>query len=280
MEEKTPEDQYVKVGNINTRFRTAGDKGTTVILVHGIGDAVETWDSNINVLAEHHRIYALDMVGFGRSDKPLVQPSLPFGAQFVSDFMETQHIERASLVGNSMGGAISLQFALQFPDKLEKLILEDSAALGTGIATFFRVFSIPVVGELVFRPSRRGTAWLLKQLVYDPALITDEIVELYYQLATLPRAQKSFLSTLRVGVNILGQRPRFVSSIVDNLGKITCPTLIIWGKQDRIIPVEHARVAKSGIPNAELQILDSCGHDPHFEHPDEYNRLLLEFLGG
>ena len=279
MSAQTPEDQYIKVGDINTRFWTSGDEGTAVILVHGIGDAVETWESNISVLGEHHRVYALDIVGFGRSDKPPIQPSLPFGAQFVNDFMEVQHIERASLVGNSMGGAISLQFALQFPDKLEKLVVEDGAALGKGIATFFRVFSIPVIGELMSRPSRRGTAWLLKQLVYDPAVITDEMVELYYQLASLPRAQKSFLSTLRVGVNFLGQRPEFVSSIADNLGKITCPTLIIWGQQDRIIPVEHAQVAKNGIPNAELQILDPCGHGPHFERPDEYNKLLMEFLG-
>jgi pimeloyl-ACP methyl ester carboxylesterase len=280
MEEKTPEDQYIKVGDINTRFWTSGNEGTTVILVHGIGDAVETWESNISVLGEHHRVYALDLVGFGRSDKPLIKPSLPFGAQFVSDFMETQQIERASLVGNSMGGAISLQFALQFPDKLEKLVVEDGAALGKGVATFFRVFSIPVIGELMSRPSRWGTAWLLKQIAYDPALITDDMVELYYQLATLPGAQRSFLSTLRVGVNFFGQRPEFVHSIADNLDKITCPTLIIWGQQDRIIPVAHAQTAKNGIPNAELYILDSCGHGPHFEHPEEYNRLLLEFLGG
>ncbi|HEY41603.1 MAG TPA: alpha/beta fold hydrolase [Dehalococcoidia bacterium] len=279
MSAQTPEDQYIKVGDINTRFWTSGDEGTAVILVHGIGDAIETWESNINVLGEHHRVYALDLVGFGRSDKPLIQPSLPFGAQFVSDFMETQRIERASLVGNSMGGAISLQFALQFPDKVEKLVVEDGAALGKGIATFFRVFSIPLIGELMSRPSRWGTAWLLKQIAYDPAVITDEMVELYYGLASLPRAQKSFLTTLRVGVNFLGQRPQFVSSIVDNLGKITCPTLIIWGQQDRILPAEHSQVAKNGIPNAELQILDPCGHGPHFERPDDYNKLLLEFLG-
>jgi pimeloyl-ACP methyl ester carboxylesterase len=280
MVEQTPQDQYVKVGDINTRFWTAGDKGTPVILIHGIGDAVETWGLNINVLAEHHRVYALDIIGFGRSDKPRIQPSLSIGAQFVSDFMETQHIERASVIGNSMGGGISLQFALQFPDKLDKLVLESAAALGKGVATFFRFFSIPVLGELLSRPSHWGTAWLLKQIAYDPALIIDDIVELYYQLATLPGAQRSFLSTLRVGVNFFGQRPRFTRPIVDNLSKITCPTLIIWGQQDRIIPVEHAQVAKDGIPNAELQILDPCGHMPHFERPEDYNKLVLEFLGG
>ena len=280
MSVQTPQDQYIKVGDINTRFWTSGDEGTAVVLLHGIGDAVETWQSNISALGEHHRVYALDMVGFGRSDKPPTQPSLPFAAQFVSDFMEAQHIERASIVGNSMGGAISLQFATQFPDKLEKLVVESGATLGKGVATFFRLFSIPLIGELLTRPSRWGTAWLLKQVAFDPALITDELVELYYQLSKLPGAQKSFLSTLRVGVNFSGQRPRFVRPIVDNLGKITCPTLIIWGRQDRIIPVAHAQVAKNGIPNAELHILDSCGHGPHFERPNDFNRLVLEFLAG
>jgi 4,5:9,10-diseco-3-hydroxy-5,9,17-trioxoandrosta-1(10),2-diene-4-oate hydrolase len=280
MAEQTPQDQYVKVGDINTRFRTAGDEGTTVILVHGIGDAVETWESNIQVLGEHHRVYALDIMGFGRSDKPRIQPSLSIGAQFVSDFMETQHIERASVIGNSMGGGISLQFALQFPDKLEKLVLESAAALGTGVATFFRVFSIPVIGELLTRPSHWGTAWLLKQIAYDPALITDDMVELYYQLTKLPGAQWSFLTALRVGVNFFGQRPEFTRPIVENLGKIKCPTLIIWGQQDRIIPVAHAQVARNGIPTSELQILDPCGHGPHFERPDDFNKLVLDFLAG
>jgi len=280
MSAKTPQDQYIKVGDINTRFWTSGGEGTTVILIHGIGDAVETWDSNINALGEHHRVYALDLVGFGRSDKPPIQPSLPFAAQFVSDFMEAQHIERASLIGNSMGGAVSLQFAIQFPDKLERLVLEDTAGLGKGIVTFFRLFSIPLIGELLSRPSHWGMAWLLKQLVHDPAVITDEMVELYYQLSSLPGAQKSFLSALRVGVNLFGQRTEFTRSLVDNLGNITCPTLIIWGRQDRILPVAHAQVAKDGTPNAELHIFDSCGHEPHFEHPEEFNKLVLEFLAG
>ena len=240
--------------------------------LHGV------WESNINVLAEHHRVYALDMVGFGRSDKPPIQPSLSFGAQFVNDFMETQHIERASVIGNSMGGAVSLQFAIQFPDKLEKLVVESGVGLGKGIATFFRFFTIPLIGELVSRPSRRGTAWLLKQMVHDPAVITDEMLELYYQLSSLPGAQRSFLSTLRVGVNLFGQRPEFTRPIVDNLGKITCPALIIWGQQDCILPVTHAYVAQEGIPNTELHILNPCGHLPQLERSEEFNTLVLEFL--
>lgn len=278
MSTQRPRDQYINVGQVNTRFRASGDEGTTVLLIHGIGDSVETWMLNINSLAEHHRVYALDLVGFGRSDKPAVPYSLAYGAQFVNDFMEAQRIDQATLIGNSMGGAVSLQFAIQFPDKLEKLVLEASLGLGKEINLLFRLPTLPVIGELLTRPSRKGTTKVFKEILYDPALVTDELVELYYQLSALPGAQKSFLSALRAGVNFWGVRPEVVRSIVDNLGTITAPTLVIWGRQDRILPVAHAEVAKSRTPNAHLHILDSCGHGPHFERPAEFNATVIEFL--
>lgn len=275
---QTPQDQYVKVGNINTRFWAAGDDGTTVILVHGLGGSVENWMLNINALAQHHRVYAIDLAGFGRSDKTQVLRSLSHGAQFVSDFMEVQRIENASLVGNSMGGGVTLQFAIQFPSKVEKLVLANSAGLGKESALVLRLAALPLIGELLTRPSRKGTVRFWKECVYDPALLTDELVELYYHLASLPGAQKSFLATLRGGCNFWGQRADMIRSIVDNLATITTPTLILWGQQDRILPVAHARVAEGRIPNATLQILDYCGHMPQFERPEEFNALVLEFL--
>jgi 4,5:9,10-diseco-3-hydroxy-5,9,17-trioxoandrosta-1(10),2-diene-4-oate hydrolase len=274
----TPADQYIKVGEINTRYWVSGDARTTVILLHGIGDAIDTWGPNIKALAEKHRIYAIDMVGFGRTDKPPIRYSLPLGVRFVRDFMEAQQIEQATLIGNSMGGLISLQFTIQFPDRVEKLVLEDSAGLGKGVAAFFRLFSLPVLGELLTRPSRWGVAWLLKQVIYERSLITDEMVELYYQLASLPGAQRCFLSSLRSGIGFGGQRGDMIRSIVSSLSTIEVPTLIIWGRQDHVIPMAHARVAKEMIPNSRLEILDSCGHAPHLEHSQKYNKLVLEFL--
>ena len=114
--------------------------------------------------------------------------------------------------------------------------------------------------------------------MYDSALITDELVETFYQLAALPGAQKSFLSTLRAGANLCGQHADVIRSIVDNLASITAPTLILWGQQDRILPVAHAHIAQERIANAELRILDHCGHLPQTERPEEFNTLVLEFL--
>ena len=280
MSTQTPQDQYVKVGNINTRFRAAGDKGIPVILIHGVGGSLEEWASNVNTLAQHHRVCAIDLIGFGRSDKPesSFSPEYPNFARFVNDFMESQHIEQASLIGNSMGGAVSLSFALQFPEKIEKLVLVDSSGLGKGLGFALRLSTVPLIGELLTRPSLKGTEQSLKACVYNKTVVTDERVESFYQLSSLAGWQKNFLSTLRNFASFSGQRTRTVDPIVNNLSSITAPTLIIWGQQDGIIPVAHAYVAKEKIPNAELHIFDHCGHVPQIERPEEFNKLVLEFL--
>lgn len=115
---KLPQDRYIKVGNINTRYWQAGDKGSNVVLVHGLGGFCENWMYNIEPLAKQHRVYAFDLVGFGRSDKtPLVKDIYQF-VQFISDFMDAKKIDKASLIGNSFGGGLILQFAVQFPQKI------------------------------------------------------------------------------------------------------------------------------------------------------------------
>ena len=272
-----PQDQYVQVGQINTRYWTLGNKGTTIILLHGIGSSVETWTHNINVLAQHHRVYAVDLVGAGRSDKPPVTYSLTKLAQFVKDFMDAINIESACLVGNSLGGGVALQFALNFPRQVEKLVLVNSLGLGKEITFTLRLATLPFVGRL-FSPSRSGTALALKQSVYDSTLISDEWVELYYQIATLPGAWETNLAIIDTNINLFGVRSEVYNPIVARLATITAPTLVFWGQQDRIVPVAHAAVATQGLPSARIHIFDPCGHWPQFERSEEFNTLVLEFL--
>ncbi|WP_336229362.1 alpha/beta fold hydrolase [Scytonema sp. PRP1] len=274
---QTPQDRYVQVGQINTRYWTSGDKGTTVILLHGIGSSVETWAYNISVLAQHHRVYAVDLVGAGRSDKPPVTYSLTYLAQFVKDFMDALSIECASLIGNSLGGGVALQFALDFPQKLEKLVLVNSLGLGKEITLTLRLATLPFVGRL-FKPTRSGTALALKQSVYDSTLISNEWVELFYQIATLPRAWEAVVALIKTNIDLFGVRTEIYNRIVDRLPTITAPTLVLWGRQDRVLPVAHAAVATLGLPNARQHIFDPCGHWSQIEHSEEFNTLVLEFL--
>jgi 4,5:9,10-diseco-3-hydroxy-5,9,17-trioxoandrosta-1(10),2-diene-4-oate hydrolase len=274
---QTPQDRYVQVGQINTRYWTSGDKGTTVILLHGIGSSVETWAYNISVLAQHHRVYAIDLVGAGRSDKPPATYSLTYLAQFVKDFMDALSIECATVIGNSLGGGVALQFALDFPQKLEKLVLVNSLGLGKEITLTLRLATLPFVGRL-FKPTRSGTALALKQSVYDSTLISNDWVELYYQIATLPRAWEAVVGLIKTNIDLFGVRTEIYNTIVDRLPTITAPTLVLWGQQDRVLPVTHAAVATKGLPNARVHIFDPCGHWSQVEHSEEFNTLVLEFL--
>jgi 4,5:9,10-diseco-3-hydroxy-5,9,17-trioxoandrosta-1(10),2-diene-4-oate hydrolase len=280
MPAQTPQVQYTKVGQIKTRFWALGDKGSTVLLIHGIGGSLEDWILNADAIAKHHRVYALDLVGSGHSDKPSVPYTFSYMAQFVKDFMEAENIDRACLIGHSLGGGVSLQFSIQFPDKVGKLVLVNSAGLGKKVTILLRLLTLPIVGKMLARPSRKGTANFLKECVYDSTLITDELVELGYSLAALPGAQNSLLSMVRTLGNIGGMRKDVLHSIVDNLTTITAPSLIFWGKQDRILPVAYAHVAEEKIPDAQLHIFDPCGHFPQLERPEEFNSIVLKFLAG
>ncbi|NBD18126.1 MAG: alpha/beta fold hydrolase [Cyanobacteria bacterium] len=280
MEIKPPPDQYAQVNSINTRYWSLGDQGSTVILLHGGGASVEFWWYNVDALAQFHRVCAVDMVGSGRSDQPFASYSLSDQAQFIKDFMDTCNIRCASLVGNSMGGGVALQFALMFPDRLEKLVLVNSFGLGKQIEIFSRLGTLPFIDKFsrVFRPNRPSVAWLLKSVVYDPSVITDEWFERIYQLAVLPGALSSLVRLSRANLNLLGVRSRVFRPIVHQLSQITAPTLVIWGKHDPVLPVAHADVAAQGLANARLHIFECCGHFPQIEHPEEFNQLILEFL--
>ena len=171
-----------------------------------------------------------------------------------------------------------MYFALRSPDKLDKLVLVASWGFGRDVPFLFQLTKLPIIGEIIIRPSRRVTTKFWKSMVYDQALITDEIVETYYQIASLPGASKSSLTMLRAIEDIRGIRADITRYLTDNLPTITAPTLIIWGQQDSYRPVAHAYVAKEKIPNSELHILDPCGHLPQLECPDEFNKTLIEFL--
>ena len=275
---QVPEDQYIEIGNIRTRYWAVGDGLSSVILLHGIGGHVENWTDNITALAQFCRVYALDIIGFGRTDKPQEKLSIAHVTEFVHEFMIAQNIDRTALVGESMGGGIALKLALQYPRQVEKLVLADSAGLGREVALFLRMMSLPIFGELASRPSRNGSAQFLALRWHDQNLITEQRIEEHYQMASLPGAQRCFLSVLRSMCNVWGPKSENLRPIFDHLGEIDIPTLVLWGAEDRILPVAHAHQAVQRLPNARLHIFDPCGHVPNIECAQEFNALVADFL--
>ncbi len=277
---QNPEYRYVKVGEINTRYWVLGH-GSPLLLIHGLGASCEFWQYNVRALSQGYQVYAFDLPGSGRSDKRIDDYSPDFAGEFVAAFLDAQGVERASVVGNSLGGAVSLQFTVQYPHRLEKLVLVSSGGLGREVRLSLRLLKIPIVGELIVWSwcTRPGMRRSLRSIVYDPQVMTDEFVNQMAELARLPGTKEILLSVARTCIDLRGQNMKLLESLLRRIPEIEVPTLIIWGAQDPLIPVAHAHIAHQMVKNSQLHILDRCGHVPQIEKPEEFNQLVLDFLG-
>jgi pimeloyl-ACP methyl ester carboxylesterase len=272
-----PEDLHVRVNGINTRYWQMGNRGSNIILLHGGNGSIEFWLYNIAALSQHHRVYAFDMVGSGKSDYPDADYSLTYQANFLHGFMAALSIDKATLIGNSMGGGVALQFTKMYPDRVEKLVLVDSMGFGREISIGIRLITLPAIITLL-RPGRWMIPAMLKSNFYNGRSIPPEWIELRYSIFAIPGRNSVILKLGQSNFNLRGVRPDVYQPIVDNLANIDRHTLIIWGDRDRIIPVKHAHIAAAKLPNNQLEIFLNCGHHPYLEYPDKFNRSILEFL--
>lgn len=275
--------QYVTVPSggfsIRTRYWHKGEAGPPVILIHGLGVYIENWETTIPALAQAYRVYAMDLVGFGLTDKPKNAPYTPaFMARFILDFMTTMGLDRAHIVGHSMGGGLALQFVTDYPEKVAKLVLVNSAGLSNDIGLPFRILSVPLIGSLLSRPSRKGSEQAMKMLVYDHSIVTDSVIDWDYEMSRGPGAHRAAMKVIRAAVSPFGVRRDVFEPVATKLPELAAPTLVIWGDHDRVLPVADAEIARQKIPNCRVEIFQNCGHVPQWEHPDQFNALVLEFL--
>lgn len=277
-----PRDHYTRVGAVTTRYWVEGE-GSPVLLLHGLGGFVETWLLNFDALAAEHRVYAVDYLGDGMTDKPLsVSYHLSELARFVKDFMVLLEIERAHVVGQSLGGGIALQMALQYPSFVDRMVVMGAAGLGRG-ALALHLATLPLVGEIM--ASRRPPSTVeeyaagYKSVLHNKDAVPDDLMALFYRAGTREDQLKVTLKALRALGNVFGIHRSVRDPIVRGLPSITKPVLVIWGREDAIAPVSHAQVAE-GLPDVRIEILEDCGHAPMLEKPEAFNALVLEFLTG
>jgi pimeloyl-ACP methyl ester carboxylesterase len=272
------QDQYINAGNVKTRYWEIGDTGSAIILIHGLGASAEVWWQNIDSLAQDHRVLIPDLPGFGYSEQPHTEFS-PFDyVQFLDDFMRALHIEKATVIGHSLGGGIALLHALQFPQKVEKLVLADCAGLGKEVVWTLRLMSLPVIGEILTYPTRIGVTIFFRLAVRNAAVITRDFIDTYYRIFNQRGFQRFLLKMTRMLVDIRGGKMEIIAPVMENLHKIKCPAMIIWGYNDRVFPLKHAYYGKDKMANARLHIMDRCGHVPNLEKPEEFNKVVLDFL--
>jgi len=273
-----PPDQWIEVGPVRARYWSVGERGPVVLLIHGMGASVESWLRNVDALARDFRVECVDLLGHGRTDKPAVEYRVPVFARFVADFLAARGIEKAHVVGHSLGGAVALQLKEDCPDRVDKLALISPAGLGGRLPLMLRALNLPLLGEALSRPSRLGLRRFFGLVLHDPTMVSQAEFDEFFVLANLPGAGRALLATVRASTTLRGIKPDVLATIDRQVRKTLSPTLLIWGRQDRLHLPAFAEAAKLACPAFQLEWIDACGHAPAMEHPDRVNALLVEFL--
>lgn len=266
--------KFVDAGGVGTRYLEAGaPDAMPVIFIHGTGGHLETFNRNVAPHAASFRVLVPDMVGHGYSSKPGHPYEIRHYVQHLADFMRALGISRAHLHGESLGGWIAAQFAIDHPERVAKLVLNTAGGLNTDEKVMQRVYTVTMnaVKEATPQAVRARLEWL----VHDPRQIPDDLVELRRDIYTQP----GFLDAMNniLCLQFMETRMRNVLSD-ESLARIRSKTLVIWTDNDPTAPVETGERFARVIPDASLVVMKNCAHWPQWESADEFNALHLAFL--
>ncbi len=272
--------RYVTVHGYRRAYIRAGH-GPALLLIHGIGDSSQTWADLIPLLARGRTVIAPDLLGHGRSDKPRGDYSIGGYACGMRDLLTVLGIDRVTVVGHSLGGGVAMQFAYQFPERCERVVLVATGGVRSDIHPLLRAAAIPGSGavlSLLTTASLRHIGWAvtraLRWLHTDLGRDVDDLMRTLEDLH-VDTARAAFLRTLRTAVDGHGQAITMLDRCYLAAGM---PSLIIWGGHDAVIPPEHARILHAAMPGSRLEIFADAGHFPHRSNPERFRTVLEEFL--
>ena len=263
---QTQQEKTVSVFGAKINYVEAGDPSKpTVILLHGLGGNSANWAFNVPALAANYHVLAVDQIGFGKSDRPLLKYRVGTYVDFLDKFMAELKIDKASLVGNSLGGWVAALTAIKYPNRVEKIVLADAAGIKPNAVDLAQVYALNY-------STRDEVRQLVKLVFYNQAIFgSDAFIE---QSMTLRVAANdgytinSIIDSIRRDEDFLNGR----------LGEIKKPTLIVWGKQDGLLKVSDGEQFKQEIAGSELLVFDQCGHVPMVEKAVDFNKAVLAFL--
>jgi pimeloyl-ACP methyl ester carboxylesterase len=265
--------RFAEVGGVRVHYQEKGS-GPALVLIHGNNSSAYTWKDVFDTLAGEFRVVALDMKGFGFTAKPAGGDyRVEAQAALVVGLMDELKIERAVLVGSSLGGGVALAAAIDYPERVGGLVLVDSAAFtdprGASLAPSY--VNWPYVGAAVTALALTSDGLVrdgLRKSFHDQSKVTDERVAAYYLPLTTRAGQRAAR---------LVRQQRHMARVEQLLGKVTQPALLIWGAEDRLILLEEGRRLRAALPDARLVVFESCGHLPQEEMPERFAREVLAF---
>jgi pimeloyl-ACP methyl ester carboxylesterase len=273
------EERNVEVDGLPIRYLEAGS-GPPLVLLHGAGNNSLDWQWVMPALAATHRVFAPDLPGSPDSARPAADYSPAFFERFVAAFVDALDIGRATFVGNSLGGLISLRLALSDSNRVGALVLVDSAGFGRAVNPAFSSVNIPGLGEVAIPLWRTPAgahqrAWGRAALLFArPANVPHQWLAEQRRLALSPGYLEAHLTALRAQVAPGGQR----EVLVEHLPSVRMPTLVVWGTRDRVFPQSQAKEAVAHLPEGSLALIPDCGHMPHVECPDRFLAALGGFI--
>ena len=255
--------------------------GPVLLLLHGLGCDHTTWSPVIDTLARRYTVIAPDLLGHGRSDKPRADYSVGGYANGMRDLLTVLGIDQVTVVGHSFGGGVAMQFAYQFPERTERLVLVASGGLGPQVSPLIRAVSTPgfhpAMGLLTMPGVRHAAGIGLRGLSRLPSTWTrdlDEVAEIYESFRD-PAARHAIRHVVKAVVDWRGQ----IVSMADRAYLTQeMPMAVVWGEHDRVIPLSHAEKAAQLAPGARVRVIPNAGHFPHKDHPQRFARIVHEFV--
>jgi pimeloyl-ACP methyl ester carboxylesterase len=262
----------------HTIFYIVKGEGKPLILIHGYGAGMWVWEKQIDFLSQFYRVYALDLIGHGFSDRPKIPYTPEAYIYFLRDFMDGVGIEKAILIGNSMGGGIAWAMAALFPERVERLVLINCVppdVLGQvrndSFRTLVAIKDIPFLPYLVIASrNKRSIKWILQECVSNIKLITPEILDRQYQISKIRGTTWVIYSTFK--------NAKEAPKLKNYFSRIYQPTLLLWGERDLIFPLSVGEDLHRAIKGSKFQTIEKSGHIPMWETPKEVNQAMLSFL--
>jgi 4,5:9,10-diseco-3-hydroxy-5,9,17-trioxoandrosta-1(10),2-diene-4-oate hydrolase len=276
--------RFIEAAGMRLHYHEAGPaEGTPVVLLHGGGPGASAWSNfgaNLPVLAGRFRTLMIDQPGFGRSARPPVTGNyFTFAAEAVAALLSELGIGRVHLIGNSLGGGTAVRFALRFPERAGRLVLMAPGGLQLNVFAPDPTEGIRRLTEFAAPPgpSREKLAAFLRTLVHDQRLVTDELVDERFAAASDPGALAAMAS---LGASFFDPATAEDGLLWREAHRLRNEVLLIWGREDRVNPLDGALVALKLIRRAQLHVFGRCGHWAQLEKFDEFNQLAISFLGG
>ncbi len=268
--------KFIDTGGVRTRYLEAGPADApAVMFVHGTGGHLETFTRNVFAHAQHFRVLALDMVGHGFSSKPDHPYEIRHYVQHLDDFLSAVGVQKAHLHGESLGGWIVAQYAIDHPERVNRLVLNTAGGLNTDEQVMQRVYSVTM--NAVRNASLETVRKRLEWLVHDPRDVADDMVELRHKVYTQPGFERAMENILCL--QFMDVRMRNVLTD-ESLTRIQSPTLVIWTDHDPTAPIATGERFVKAIPDARLVVMKDCAHWPQWEKAEEFNALHIKFLRG